>query len=56
MGHFGRITTVSDLPSKKVMTGYLKQAMKLNEKKAKSPTRSRPKAKKTLVAPKYGKR
>jgi len=56
MGHFGRITTVSDLPSKTVMTGYLKQAVKLNEKKAKSPTRSRPKAKKTLVAPKYGKR
>jgi uncharacterized protein YdeI (YjbR/CyaY-like superfamily) len=30
-GSFGRITRVSDLPSKKVLAGYVKQAMKLNE-------------------------
>src|SRR5262249_3973174 len=29
MGQFGRITALSDLPSKKVLTGYIKQAMKL---------------------------
>lgn len=31
MGQFGRITRLADLPSKKVLTGYVKQAMKLNE-------------------------
>ncbi len=30
MGHFGRITSLKDLPSKKVLIGYVKQAMKLN--------------------------
>jgi hypothetical protein len=28
---FGKLTSVSDLPSKKVMTGYIRKAMKLNE-------------------------
>ena len=33
LGHnpFERVTTVADLPSKKVLTGYVKQAMQLNE-------------------------
>ena len=31
MGHFGRITSLKDLPSKKVLLSYMKQAMKLNE-------------------------
>ncbi|MDB4899607.1 MAG: hypothetical protein JWN53_1415 [Gemmatimonadetes bacterium] len=31
MGHFGRITSVKDLPSRKVLTGYIKEAMRLNE-------------------------
>ena len=44
MGQFGRITKLSDLPSKKVLTGYIKKAMKLNEAGVKSPTRSKPKA------------
>ena len=30
-GQFGRIAKVSDLPSKKVLTGYIKRAMALNE-------------------------
>ena len=30
MGQFGRITMQSDLPSKKVLSGYVKQAMRLN--------------------------
>ena len=30
-GQFGRITKVSDLPPKKVMAGYIKRAMQLNE-------------------------
>jgi uncharacterized protein YdeI (YjbR/CyaY-like superfamily) len=43
MGQFGRITKLSDLPSKKVLTGYIKKAMELNEAGVKSPTRSKPK-------------
>ncbi len=31
MGHFGRITKVGDLPSKKVLAGYVKRAMALND-------------------------
>jgi len=31
MGQFGRITKLSDLPSKKVLTGYIRKAMELNE-------------------------
>jgi uncharacterized protein YdeI (YjbR/CyaY-like superfamily) len=43
MGSFGRITKRRDLPSKKVLTGYIKQAMALNEAGVKSPTRAKPK-------------
>ena len=53
MGHFGRITKISDLPSKKILTGYIKEAMRLNEAGVKSPTRSQPKAKKELIVPDY---
>ncbi|HXS83893.1 MAG TPA: YdeI/OmpD-associated family protein [Methylomirabilota bacterium] len=31
MGQFGRITSVSELPSKRELVGYVKKAMKLNE-------------------------
>jgi uncharacterized protein YdeI (YjbR/CyaY-like superfamily) len=31
MGQFGRITSVKDLPSKKVLAGYVKKAMALND-------------------------
>ena len=52
MGQFGRITQLSDLPSKKVLTGYVKEAMKLNESGVKSPSRMKPKAPKPdLVVP-----
>src|SRR6185436_17060504 len=30
-GQFGRLTSVKDLPAKKVLGGYLRKAMKLNE-------------------------
>jgi uncharacterized protein YdeI (YjbR/CyaY-like superfamily) len=43
MGSFGRITDVAQLPSKRVLTGYIKEAMKLNEEKTKAPPK--PKAK-----------
>ncbi|HVK37640.1 MAG TPA: YdeI/OmpD-associated family protein [Candidatus Kapabacteria bacterium] len=31
MGHFGRITRLKDLPSRKQIAGYIRTAMKLNE-------------------------
>lgn len=51
MGQFGRITSVKDLPSKKVLTAYIKKAMKLNEAGVKV---ARPKAApRELVVPDY---
>ncbi|MDQ6829904.1 MAG: YdeI/OmpD-associated family protein [Gemmatimonadota bacterium] len=49
-GEFGRITKLSDLPSKKVLSGYIKQAMKLNDDGVKLPPRVT-KAKKELAVP-----
>jgi uncharacterized protein YdeI (YjbR/CyaY-like superfamily) len=43
MGQFGRITSVSGLPAKRVLAGYVKQAMKLNDDGVKSPAATRPK-------------
>jgi uncharacterized protein YdeI (YjbR/CyaY-like superfamily) len=51
MGSFGRITKLSDLPSKKILMGYIKEAMKLNDEGVKSPTRSKPKTPKAVVVP-----
>ena len=51
MGQFGQITQVSDLPSKKVLSGYIKEAMKLNDAGVKSPTRSKPKTPREVVVP-----
>ena len=42
MGQFGRIASVHDLPSNTVFTGYVKQAMKLNEGGVKIPKRQNP--------------
>jgi uncharacterized protein YdeI (YjbR/CyaY-like superfamily) len=51
-GQFGRIVKLSDLPPKKVLTGYIKHAMKLNDDGVKSPSRMKPKAPKpALVVP-----
>jgi uncharacterized protein YdeI (YjbR/CyaY-like superfamily) len=51
MGHLGKIRSRSDLPTKKVLASYIKQAMKLNEAGVKSPTRSKPKTRKPVVIP-----
>jgi uncharacterized protein YdeI (YjbR/CyaY-like superfamily) len=51
MGHLGKIRKLSDLPPKKVLASYFKQAMKLNEAGVKSPTRSKPNTKKPVVIP-----
>ncbi len=50
MGSFGRITSLKDLPSDKVMIGLIHQAMELNEKGIKVP--KKPAApKKELIVP-----
>jgi uncharacterized protein YdeI (YjbR/CyaY-like superfamily) len=44
MGQFGRITSLRELPPKKVLAGYVKEAMRLNEEGIKAPSRAKPKA------------
>jgi uncharacterized protein YdeI (YjbR/CyaY-like superfamily) len=51
MGQFGRITKLSDLPSKKVMVEYIKLAKKLNDDGVKSPTRVKAKTPRELIVP-----
>lgn len=43
MGHFGKIAAVKDLPSKRELIGYLKEAAKLNEQGVKVRTTTRTK-------------
>ena len=50
MGSFGRITSLKDLPSDKVMIGLIHQAMELNEKGIKVPKKPAA-AKKELIVP-----
>jgi uncharacterized protein YdeI (YjbR/CyaY-like superfamily) len=45
MGNFGRLTKVADLPSRRVLTGYVRQAMRLNEQGIKAPPKAQPKPK-----------
>ena len=42
MGQFGRLKKVSDLPSKKVLTGYIREGMALNEAGVKTPKIRKP--------------
>ena len=51
MGHMGRITSLSDLPSEKALVGYIKQAVQLNEQGVKVPRPEKPKGNRTLVVP-----
>ena len=51
MGVFGRITSLSDLPSDKVLLGYIKKAASLNDRGVKMLPKSRPKVGKKLVIP-----
>ena len=53
MGQFGRLTAVSDLPNYEVLTGYVKEAARLNEAGIKLPAKSKPKEKKDLIVPDY---
>ena len=51
MGHFGRLTTTSDLPSKKVLAGFIKKAALLNEQGVKEPRAKRKAAPKAVTIP-----
>ena len=53
MGNFGRITSVKDLPSKKVLIGFLKEAKRLNDEGVKVEKPKPSKEKKELVVPAY---
>jgi uncharacterized protein YdeI (YjbR/CyaY-like superfamily) len=52
MGHLGRITKLSDLPPKKVLAGYIRKAMALNESGAKVAPKPK-RARKELAVPDY---
>ncbi len=51
MGQFGRIEALADLPSKKLLANYVKQAMRINEADVASPTRSSRKPKPPVKVP-----
>lgn len=54
MGQFGRITSLKDLPPKKVLVGYVKKAAELNDAGIKNPARVKQRTeKKELVVPEY---
>ena len=53
MGHLGRITNIKDLPSDKIIIGYIKEAMKLNETGAKLPPRKKVTEATALPVPSY---
>lgn len=52
MGHLGKIKSIDDLPPDKVLTAYIKEAMKLNEDGIKLPPRKKTVIK-DLVIPEY---
>jgi len=51
MGSFGRITSLKDLPSDKVLVSLIQQAMELNEKGIKVPKKAAANEKEELVVP-----
>jgi len=53
MGHYGKITTLKDLPSDKKIIAHIKEAMMLNEKGIKLPPRKVTTAKMEVVVPDY---
>ena len=53
MGHFGRITSVNDLPPKKELAAIIKQAIKLNDEGVKTAARVKPATPRELVVPDY---
>lgn len=52
MGHAGKIKSLSDLPTDKILLGWLKEAAKLNDDNVKLPPRNKTE-KKDIVVPDY---
>lgn len=52
MGQLGRLASLADLPSDKILSGYIKEAVRLNVEGIKSP-RARKPAKRPVVVPDY---
>ncbi len=48
-----RLTSISELPGDKILTGHIQKAMELNVAGVKSPARTKPKTKAKLVVPDY---
>jgi uncharacterized protein YdeI (YjbR/CyaY-like superfamily) len=53
MGHYGKITSLKDLPSDKKIIAHIKEAMILNDKGIKLPPRKVTRAKKEIIVPVY---
>jgi hypothetical protein len=56
MGHFGRIESKADLPTRKTIIGYVKKAAAMADAREQAPPKPKPKAKvvkKELVIPEY---
>lgn len=53
MGHLGKITSLKDLPSDKILIDFIKQAVKLNDEGVKLPSKPKTNAKKELIVPDY---
>ena len=53
MGHFGRLTSLADLPNDETLLGCIKKAVELNEAGVKKPAPPKPKARQQLVVPDY---
>lgn len=53
MGHYGKITSLKDLPSDKKIIAHIKEAMKLNDEGVKLPPKKVAKDKKEIVIPDY---
>jgi uncharacterized protein YdeI (YjbR/CyaY-like superfamily) len=53
MGHFGRITSLADLPAEKILIGYVQKAAELNEAGVKSLVRAKPTKKPPITIPRY---
>lgn len=53
MGHYGKITSLKDLPPDKKIIAHIKEAMMLNEKGIKLPPQKVTKEKKEIVVPDY---
>jgi len=51
MGHFGRITSLKDLPSDKILIAYIKEAAQLNEQNVKLPAKKKPVTTSALETP-----